>query len=71
MLEDLEGGLLEYENIREFLTDIRKEFGRKDEKSAKVTELRRLEQGSRTMEEFIYKSLEEQLKKVDMKEDYQ
>jgi len=35
------------------LTDIRKEFGRKDDKSAKVTELRRLEQESKIMERFI------------------
>jgi len=53
MLEDLKGGLLEYENIGEFLADIRKEFGRKDEESVKVVELRRLEQGGKTMEEFI------------------
>lgn len=52
-LEDLEGELLEYKNIGEFLTDIRKEFEREDEKLAKVAELRRLKQGSRTMEEFV------------------
>ena len=33
--------------------DIRKEFGREDEESVKVAELRRLEQESRTMEEFV------------------
>jgi len=27
MLEDLEGEVLEYENVGEFLADIRKEFG--------------------------------------------
>ena len=53
MLEDLKGGLLEYETVGEFLVDIRKEFGREDEESVKVTELRRLEQESRTMEEFV------------------
>ena len=52
-MEDLEGELLEYKNIGEFLTDIRKEFEREDEKLAKVAELRRLKQGSRTMEEFV------------------
>ena len=27
ILEDLKAGLLEYETVREFLTDIKKEFG--------------------------------------------
>ena len=49
ILEDLEGELLEYKNIREFLVDIRKEFGEEDEESVKVTELRRLEQERKTM----------------------
>lgn len=40
MLEDLEEVLLEYKNIGEFLIDIRKEFGKKDDELAKVTELR-------------------------------
>ena len=53
MLEDLEGGLLEYENIGEFLADIRKEFGGGDKKSVKVVELRRLEQEEKTMKEFV------------------
>ena len=53
MLEDLKGGLLKYETVGEFLVDIRKEFGREDKESVKVTELRRLEQESRTMEEFV------------------
>jgi len=43
MLEDLEKGLLKYENIGEFLADIRKEFGGGDKESVKVAELRRLE----------------------------
>ena len=53
MLEDLEGGLLEYENIGEFLADIRKEVNEGDEELVKVAELRRLEQGGKTMKEFI------------------
>ena len=53
MLEDLEGELLEYENVGEFLADIRKEFGGGDEKSVKVAELRRLEQRGKTIEKFI------------------
>ena len=53
MLEDLETGLLEYEIAREFLADIKKEFGGGDEESTKVAELRRLGQESRTMKEFV------------------
>ena len=45
--------LLEYETVGEFLADIRKKFGRGDKESVKVAELKRLEQGNRTMEEFV------------------
>ena len=53
MLEDLEGELLEYKTVGEFLVDIRKEFGGEDEESVKVAKLRRLKQGEKTIEEFI------------------
>ena len=39
VLENLERGLLEYETVGEFLTDIRREFGEGDEESVKVAEL--------------------------------
>ena len=39
MLEDLKGGLLEYKTVREFLVDIKREFGGEDEESVKVAEL--------------------------------
>jgi len=52
MLEDLKRGLLEYENIEEFLANIRKEF-EKDKELVKVVELKRLEQGGKTMKKFI------------------
>ena len=53
IMEDLEGGLLEYEIVGEFLGDIKREFGGEDEKSVKVAELRRLKQGSKIVKEFI------------------
>ena len=53
MLEDLERRLLEYESVGEFLADIKREFGEGDEESVKVAELQKLEQGSKTMEEFV------------------
>ena len=45
MLEDLEAG--------KFLAGLKKEFGEEDEKTVKKAELKRLEQGERTMEEFV------------------
>jgi len=53
MLENLEGGLLEYEIVGEFLTDIREEFGEGDEEMVKVAELKRLEQRRKTIEKFV------------------
>ena len=43
ILEDLEGELLEYEIVEEFLMDIKKKFGRGDEEMVKVAELKWLE----------------------------
>ena len=53
ILEDLEEGLLEYKTMGKFLVDIRKEFGRGDKELVKVAELKRLEQGGKTMEKFV------------------
>ena len=43
ILEDLEGGLLEYKTVGEFLTDIKKEFRGGDKKSVKVAKLKKVE----------------------------
>ena len=53
MLEDLEERLLEYKTVEEFLADIKKKFGEEDKEGVKVAELKRLEQESKTMEEFV------------------
>ena len=53
IMKELESGEVEYESVEEFLTSLRKEFGGGEEESVKVVELRELEQGGRTMEEFI------------------
>ena len=50
ILKDLEG---ELETVGEFLAEIRKKFRGGDEESVKVAELRRLEQGSKTIEKFM------------------
>ena len=49
----LEAGEIEYETVEKFLISLKKEFGRREEKLVKVAELRKLEQGGRTMEEFV------------------
>jgi len=52
MLEDLERELLEYETVGEFLADIRKD-GEGDKESVQIAKLKRLEQGGKTMENFV------------------
>ena len=53
VMEKLEEGEVEYESVEEFLTYLKKEFGRGEEESVKAAKLRKLEQGGRTMEEFM------------------
>jgi len=53
VMEDLEGGEVEYELVEEFFTILRKEFGGEEEESVKAAELRKLEQGGKMMEEFV------------------
>ena len=52
-MEELEAGEIEYETVEEFLTSLKKEFGGGEKKSVKAVELRKLEQGGKTMEEFV------------------
>jgi len=53
MMEELESGEVEYESVEEFLMCLKKEFGGGEEESVKAAELRKLEQGGKTMEEFV------------------
>jgi len=53
VMEELEAGEMEYKMVKELLTVLKKEFGRGEEKAVKAAELRKLEQGRRTMEEFM------------------
>ena len=52
-MEELEAGELEFETVGEFLAEVKKEFGGGKEESVKAAELRKLEQGGRTIEEFV------------------
>ena len=42
-----------YATVGEFLSDLKEEFGREDNKTMKVVELKKVEQGSRIIEEFV------------------
>jgi len=53
IMEELEAGEVEYESAEEFLTSLRKEFGGEEEELVKAGELMKLEQGGRTIEEFV------------------
>jgi len=53
IMEELESGELEYKLAEEFLTSLKREFGGGEEELVKVAELRKLEQGGRTMEKFV------------------
>ena len=53
MMKELESGEMEYETVEEFLTNLKREFGGGEKESVKVVELRKLEQGGKTMEEFV------------------
>jgi len=52
-MEELEAGEMEYEMVKEFLTALKREFGRGEEELVKAAELRKLKQGGRTMKEFV------------------
>ena len=52
-MEELEAEEIKFESAKEFLAEIRREFGRGDEESVKVAELKKIEQGGRMMEEFV------------------
>jgi len=53
VLEDLKAGELEYELVGKFLAGLKREFEEGDEEAVKVAELKRIEQGRKTMEEFV------------------
>ena len=52
-MEELEEGEVEYEIVEEFLSSLKKEFGRGEEESMKAVELRKLEQEEKTIEKFL------------------
>ena len=53
VMEELKAGEVEYELAEKFLISIKKEFGREEKELVKTAELRKFEQGGRTMEKFV------------------
>ena len=53
IMDEIEAGKVEFESVEEFFTCLKKEFGGGEEESVKAAELRKLEQGGKTMEEFV------------------
>ena len=53
IIEDLESRNLSYIIVREFLSDLKEEFGGEYNKTMKIAKLKKLKQRSRTMEEFL------------------
>ena len=52
-MEEIDTEEIEFETTEEFLAEIRREFGGEDEELVKVAELKKIEQGGRTIEEFV------------------
>ena len=53
IIEDLKSRNLNYVTVEEFLSNLKKEFGKKDDKIIKAVELERIEQENKTMEKFV------------------
>ena len=53
IIENLESGSSSYAIVEEFFADLKEEFGKGDNKTIKVVELKNVEQRSKMMEEFI------------------
>ena len=52
-MKELEAGEVEYKSAEDFLICLKKKFREGEEEAVKATELRKLEQGGKTMEEFV------------------
>ena len=53
ILEDLKLKELKFELAEKVLAELKKEFGRENDKSAKVAELKKAEQDPQTMDKFV------------------
>ena len=55
VIEDLENRSLSYATVEKFLLDFKEEFGREENETMKVAELKKVEQEGKTMEKFVQK----------------
>ena len=53
IIENLERKLLNQEAVGEFLANLKEKFREKNDKIIKITELKKIEQENRMMEEFV------------------
>jgi len=51
--ENIKAGKVQFESARNFLAKLKKEFGESNNKLAKVTKLKKVDQILRTIKEFI------------------
>jgi len=52
-LEDLKSGELEFPIVEDFLTNLKKKFRNRNNKIDKVTELKKVEQENKIIEEYM------------------
>ena len=52
-MENLESEEVKFRLVKEFLLELRKKFGERDEKLVKVAKLRKIEEVGRIMKEFV------------------
>ena len=55
ILNDLKIGELEFLIVKDFLTNLKKKFGSVDNETMKIAKLKKVEQKSRIIEEFVQK----------------
>ena len=53
MIEDLENGSLKLPTVGEFLANLKQKLRNGNNELVKITKLKKLEQGSKTIEEFV------------------
>jgi len=53
MMEDLKNESLEFATVGDFLTDLKQEFGNRNNKLVKIAELKKVEKRSKTIKEFV------------------
>ena len=53
VINNLKSRSLSYIIVGEFLADLKKEFSGRDNETMKIAELKKVEQGNKTVEEFI------------------